>query len=92
MGPFPFLNGLPRLVGGGTGPKAMGPFSCGGGVLERARRRVDVEEVGGGNGGQACGGTGAMGELTFSDGAASWPGCCLGAMHLGDRWRGSDIT
>ena len=92
MGPFTFLNGLPRLVVGGTGPEAMGPFSCGGVVVKRARRSGDGEEVGGGDGGQACGGTGAIGELPFRGGAASWLECRLGAMRLGDRWRCSDIT
>ena len=46
--------------------------SFGRGVIGRACWRGDWEECGGGDGGQACGGTGTFGELTFN-GEAAWP-------------------
>jgi hypothetical protein len=73
VGPFPFLDGLPSLVGEAQAKKRWTHLDVAGGGRARTSEG-DGEEVGM-ELGQACGGTGAIGELTFSGGAASWPEC-----------------
>jgi hypothetical protein len=106
MGPLPFLDSLPCLVGRSRRPRDQGPIGLGWG-RNRARTTVrrlgrrhggDREQVGGGKGvksgltfeGEAAE-PGAIGKLSCSDEAAE-PECWWGAMRGGDRSRGCDIT
>ena len=73
MVPFPFLDGLPRLMEGKHRPRIDGLIWQGRGGVRARMLEGDWEECGGGDGGQACGGTGTLGELTFNNGEAAWP-------------------